>query len=143
LGFAAGAVFALLSSAGGASAAWYEWTLSGGGDTGSGTLETGAVAGGGNDILSFTGSIDGETVGLFGGQPGPTGADTPGDWVYFNNILYPNSVSGDDLGVALRQRSIADCLQVNPAFFRHPLERAGRGQRPRLQRPIRRKRNLL
>jgi hypothetical protein len=83
-GCVAGAVFALLGSAGAAPAATYDWTLSGGGDTGSGTLVTGAAAGGGYNILSLAGTIDGEAVALFGGQPGPGGADTPGNWVYFN-----------------------------------------------------------
>jgi PEP-CTERM motif len=115
-GCAAGAVFALLGPAGAAPAATYDWTLSGGGDSGSGTLQTGGAAGGGYDILSLAGTIDGQAVALFGGQPGPNGAYTPGNWVYFNNTLYPNSASGssncagggavlDGCGIAL---SIAD-----------------------------------
>jgi hypothetical protein len=93
-GFAAVAVLFLFASAGTASAGWYDWTLSGGGDTGSGMLETGAVDGGGYDVISFTGFIDGDAVALFGGQPGPTGTYTPSDYFYFDNILYPTSNPG-------------------------------------------------
>jgi hypothetical protein len=53
---------------------------------------TGAADGGGYDVLSFTGSIHGDPVSLYGGQPGPLGAPGPG--VYYNNILYPHLKSG-------------------------------------------------
>jgi hypothetical protein len=123
-GLTAGALFAFMGSAGDASAGWYDWTLSGGGDSGSGVLETGPADGGGVDILSLTGSIDGQAVTLYGGQPGPDGADTPGNWVYFNNILYPNSLSGsshcagggavlDGCGVALKIGSIYGNIYFN------------------------------
>jgi PEP-CTERM motif len=92
---ATGAVLNLLAPTIGVSAtAYYDWTLSGGGDTGSGVLETGAADGGGFDVLSFTGEIDGSAVALFGGQPGPVGAYTPGDYFYYDNILYPVSNPG-------------------------------------------------
>jgi hypothetical protein len=131
-GFAAGAVVALLGSAGGAFAATYDWTLSGGGDTGSGQLETGAAAGGGNDILSFTGSIDGEAVALFGGQPGPSGADTPGNWVYFNNILYPDSVSGSSkcAGGAAVLDGCGIALSVGGAYGNIYFNYTGQGSGP-------------
>jgi hypothetical protein len=72
----------------------YQWTLSGGGVSGSGLLTTGAADNGGYDVLSFTGSIDGNALMLYGGQPGPNGASTPGGGVYFDNILYPALNSG-------------------------------------------------
>jgi hypothetical protein len=70
----------------------YQWTLSGGGASGSGLLVTGAADNGGYDVLSFTGSVDGSPVTLYGGQPGPLGASGPG--VYYDNILYPGLTSG-------------------------------------------------
>jgi len=81
------------SLAGTAFADVYNWTLSGGGDTGSGQLVTGAADGGGHDILSFTGSIDGDPVSLYGGQPGSLGASAPGG-IYYDNIIYPSLNSG-------------------------------------------------
>lgn len=92
-GIAAGAILALSVSTGTASATVYDWTLSGGGDTGSGTLTTGAADGGGYDVLSFLGTIDGYAVALSGGQPGPTGNGSPGPF-YFDNIIYPALNSG-------------------------------------------------
>ena len=72
----------------------YQWTLSGGGVTGSGLLIAGAADNGGKDILSFTGTIEGSTIDLYGGQPGTTPAFTPGGGVRFDNILYPSLDSG-------------------------------------------------
>jgi len=86
-------VLALFISAGSASATVFTWSLTGGGDTGSGTLVTGPAAGAGFDVLSFSGLIDGNVVALFGGQPGPIGASGP-DTIYYDNILYPNSDPG-------------------------------------------------
>ena len=72
----------------------YQWTLSGGGITGSGLLIAGAADNGGYDILSFTGTIDGSTIDLYGGQPGATPGFTPGAGVRFQTILYPSLDSG-------------------------------------------------
>jgi hypothetical protein len=84
----AGIGTALLSAIAPASATLYDWTLTGGGDYGSGTLTTGAPDNGGFDILAFTGTIDGDPVALLGGQPG--GATLSPDGAYiFDNILYP------------------------------------------------------
>src|ERR1700733_11724337 len=81
-------------SIGKASAAVYQGTLSGGGVEGSGLLGSGGTDGGGYDILSFTGSVAGSPVTLFGGQPGPLGMPSPDNGVYYNNILYPALNSG-------------------------------------------------
>lgn len=59
---------------------------SGGADSGGGLIVTGSADGGGFDVLSFTGTID-------GGQPGPINAPGP-DGFYFDNILYPALNSG-------------------------------------------------
>jgi PEP-CTERM motif len=82
----AAAVAGLLTATAPASATLYDWTLTGGGDYGSGTLVTGAPDNGGVDILSFSGTIDGNPVTLLGGQPG--GATATSLFVY-DNILYP------------------------------------------------------
>ena len=79
-----------------ASAAYYTWTLSGGGDSGSGFLTTGAADNGGVDITSFGGEIDGTTItGLLGGQPGGGEAYSPSGAFVYDNILYPQSNSVD------------------------------------------------
>jgi hypothetical protein len=105
-----------------ASAATYDWTLSGA-DNGSGQLTVGnamtvtyTVTGGtdpgtvsttGYDILSFTGVIDGHSVTLLGGQPGflpnppdpgtpPGVSGSPAFSAYglsYDNILYVNGTS--------------------------------------------------
>ena len=71
-----------------ASATLYDWTLNGGGDSGSGTLVTGAPDSDGFDIVSFSGTIDGNPVALLGGQPG--GATATYLFIY-DNVLYPPS----------------------------------------------------
>jgi len=86
-----------------ASATFYDWTLSGGSDSGSGFLTTGATDNGGFDIMSFGGQIDGATItGLLGGQPGVGYAYSPSGAFYYDNILYPSSNSAEgallDLG---------------------------------------------
>ena len=79
-----------------ASAAYYTWTLSGGGDFGSGFLTTGAADNGGFDITSFAGDIDGSAItGLLGGQPGGSEAYSPSGAFIYDNILYPTSNSTD------------------------------------------------
>jgi hypothetical protein len=92
-GIAAGAILVLSVATGTASATLFDWTLSGGGDTGSGTLTTGAADSHGYDVLSFLGTIDGHAVALSGGQPGPIGSGSPGPF-YFDNIIYPALNSG-------------------------------------------------
>lgn len=81
-----------------ASADLYIWTLSGA-ESGSGTLTTGAADGGGFDILSFAGTIDGALVTLAGTplNPGPGGALSPLGAFNYNNILYEGSASTDVL----------------------------------------------
>jgi len=86
-----------------ASATFYDWTLSGGGDTGSGFLTTGDADNGGFDITSLGGQIDGATItDLLGGQPGGGYAYSPSGEFYYDNILYPSSNSAEgallDLG---------------------------------------------
>ena len=66
----------------------YDWTMTGGGDSGSGTLVTGSPDNGGFDIVSFTGTIDGDPVALLGGQPGVATTTADGAYIY-DNILYP------------------------------------------------------
>jgi len=79
---------ACLAAALPASATVYDWTMTGGGDSGSGTLVTGAADNGGFDIVSFTGTIDGDPVALLGGQPGAATTTSDGAYIY-DNILYP------------------------------------------------------
>jgi hypothetical protein len=87
LAFLAGCV-ACLAATVPAAATTYQWTMTGGGASGSGTLVTGAADNGGFDIVSFTGTIDGDPVALLGGQPG--GATLSADGAYnYDNILYP------------------------------------------------------
>jgi len=79
-----------------ASATLYAWTLSGGGDSGSGFLTTGAADNGGLDITSFSGQIDGSVIGgLLGGQPGGAEAYSPAGAFIYDNILYPSSNSAE------------------------------------------------
>jgi hypothetical protein len=85
--FLAGCV-ACLAAAVPASATVYLWTMTGGGDSGSGALVTGAADNGGSDIVSFTGAIDGDPVALLGGQPGGATLSADGAYIY-DNILYP------------------------------------------------------
>jgi hypothetical protein len=74
-----------------ASATVYDWTLdAGGGLTGSGILVTGAPAGSGFDVVSFTGSIGGSPVSLLGGQPGGQ-ATSPSGAFYYDNTVMPTS----------------------------------------------------
>jgi hypothetical protein len=69
-----------------ASATVMSWTLTGA-DTGSGSLTIGSADGGGFDITSFTGMIDGNLVTLMGGNPGFE-AGNSGPFLY-DNILFP------------------------------------------------------
>ncbi len=85
--FLAGCV-ACLAATVPAAATTYQWTMAGGGDSGSGSLVTGAADNGGFDIVSFTGAIDGDTVALLGGQPGGATLSADGAYIY-DNILYP------------------------------------------------------
>jgi hypothetical protein len=72
-----------------ASAAVYEWTLSGAYD-GFGTLTTGAADGRGFDITAFTGTAaDEQIIGLLGGDPGPAGAVSPSGLFFYDNLLFP------------------------------------------------------
>ena len=80
------------------------WTLSGT-DTGSGTLTFGAADNGGFDILTFSGTIDGFSVSLLGGQPGwlpgpvnfgtPPGVTAAPEYstygLTYDNIFYPGN----------------------------------------------------
>jgi PEP-CTERM motif len=79
---------ACLAATAPASATVYNWSMTGGGDYGSGTLVTGAADNSGVDIIAFTGTIDGDPVALLGGQPGSATTTTDGAYIY-DNILYP------------------------------------------------------
>jgi hypothetical protein len=79
-----------------ASATLYDWTLSGGGNNGSGTLLSGTADDGGFDITTFSGQIDGNPIaGLLGGTPSGGGAYSPADAFIYDNILYPASNSAE------------------------------------------------
>ena len=80
-----GASLAIALAAGPAYAGTVDWSLSGDGDTGSGSLTYNASG----DITSFTGIIDGNLVSLLGGQPGSGGAVSPSGLFIYDNILYP------------------------------------------------------
>ena len=74
-------------------------------DHGSGTITLGANDNGGFDIVSFTGTLDGNAVSLIGGQPGwlpgPPNSNTPPgitaapeystDGLTYDNIYYPGN----------------------------------------------------
>ncbi|MGA7196431.1 MAG: PEP-CTERM sorting domain-containing protein [Roseiarcus sp.] len=80
-----------------------------GADRGSGLMTLGPADNGGYDILSMTGTIDGNPITLLGGQPGwlpglPNSNTPPGvtaapaysvDGLTFDNIVYPASNSPD------------------------------------------------
>lgn len=90
-----------------ASAAIYDWILSDGGDSGSGTLTTGAPDDGGFDVTAFSGEIDGDIItSLLGGQPGSGGAYSPSGAFQYDNIVFPASNS-----------STAALLDVNGILF--------------------------
>ena len=96
--FAAAVVVLWLTSF--ASATPYAWRFSGGADTGSGTLDTGAASGGGLEVIDLTGTIylDGGvyagTVSLIGGDPGFPGALAEPEAVAYDNIVYPTNPAG-------------------------------------------------
>src|SRR5690348_14277880 len=74
-----------------AGATLYTWTLDAGdGLTGTGSLTTGAAAGGGFDITKLTGQIGGHPVTLLGGNPGGETLSPDGSFL-FDNILFPAS----------------------------------------------------
>ena len=80
------------------------WSVSGA-DQGSGLMTLGAADNGGYDIVSFTGTIDGNPVTLLGGQPGwspgPPNSNTPAGetnapaystyGLTYDNIYYPGN----------------------------------------------------
>ena len=128
--FLAGCV-ACLAAAVPASATVYLWTMTGGGDSGSGRLVTGAADNGGFDIVSFTGTIDGDPVALLGGQP--RGATTTADGAYlYDNILYapPDNPVFDINGVLFSDAGEEGNLFYgwgtpgNYSYYRSPFDQA-------------------
>jgi hypothetical protein len=61
--------------------------------TGSGTITLGAADNGGYDITSITGTIDGQAITEYGGNPGASGAMVPDSdcTLTFDNIAYPGA----------------------------------------------------
>ncbi len=94
---AAGAILLSISAA---SATPYTWTLSGGTDSGSGTLDTGAASGGGLEVTDLSGTVyfDGGvyagSVSLIGGEPSFPGAIAEPEAVAYDNIVYPSAPAG-------------------------------------------------
>ncbi len=81
---------ACIASAQPASAAIFDWTLTGA-DAGSGTISTGAASGTGYDITAMTGTINSVVItGLLGGQPGSAATSPSGAFIY-DNVLYPDA----------------------------------------------------
>jgi hypothetical protein len=102
----------------------HDWTLTGV-DSGSGTFFSGAPAGGGLDILGFTGTIDGVSITELGGTPGGPATSPSGNFNY-DNIFFPGSdPSLDVYGVLVRYNGEGEPLQ----------QWTGRLRIPRAQRP--------